>query len=362
MPQTLANPPLPLSYFYLILLCHFLVSKPNIIMAMTTSTSGRRGIFMILSPAKTLDLSPLKSDVLSHIEEDLSEPSCDPKKTRTLVDILQLKSQNELKKLLNVSDKISCTVKEYYDKFDMHTNLGVKGDVPSAPGNLKPAIFSFDGPAFKGIHPSTCNANTLQYMQYNLRIIDPLFGALKPLDQIQPYRLEMATKAIIKELDTESKTLAEWWKASITSNILKDMKESQCDVLVNLASDEYASAVDAEQLVKNDLKFIKIAFQQEGKVVAVHAKRARGLMVRYISENQVMNVQDIQNFDLEGYRYCKEKSDENTFVFRRLKNYLKNNDSTRQETIPKGKRNIVEEDQTSTRKTGRTRASKRSKA
>jgi Uncharacterized protein conserved in bacteria len=85
-------------------------------------------------------------------------------------------------------------------------------------------------------------------------------------------------------------------------------------------------------------------------------------MVRYISENQVMNVQDIQNFDLEGYRYCKERSDENTFVFDRLKDYLKNNDSTRQETIPKGKRNIVEEDQTSTRKTGKTRASKRSKA
>jgi cytoplasmic iron level regulating protein YaaA (DUF328/UPF0246 family) len=252
-------------------------------------------------------------------------------------------------------------VKEYYDSFDMHRNAGVKSDVSL--GSLKPAIFSFDGPAYKGIGPSTCDPNTLQYMQANLRIIDPLFGVLKPLDQIQPYRLEMATKAIVTELDTEVKTLADWWKDSITSNILADMKESQCEVLVNLASDEYASAVDTEQLIKHDLKFIKVAFQQEGKVVAVHAKRARGLMVRYISENQVTHVHDIQNFDLEGYKYCKEKSDENTIVFDRLKNYMeKTTGTTGEKTIQKEKRNILlKEEQTSNQKTGKTRASKRTK-
>eukprot|EP00557_Chaetoceros_sp_GSL56_P005410 CAMPEP_0176491334 /NCGR_PEP_ID=MMETSP0200_2-20121128/8374_1 /TAXON_ID=947934 /ORGANISM="Chaetoceros sp., Strain GSL56" /LENGTH=308 /DNA_ID=CAMNT_0017888751 /DNA_START=1344 /DNA_END=2267 /DNA_ORIENTATION=- len=297
-------------------------------------TTSRRGIFMILSPAKTLDLSPLQSDVLSGIESNLSEPSCDLAKTRQLAEILQSKSQNELKKLLNVSDKISSTVKEYYGNFDMYRKTG-----DGLRNNLKPAIFSFDGPAFKGIHPSTCSRNTLQYMQTNLRIVDPLFGALKPLDQIQPYRLEMATKAIVKELDTEVKTLAEWWKDSITCNILNDMKKCKCDVLVNLASDEYASAIDAEQLLKNDWKFIKIAFQQEGKVVAVHAKRARGLMVRYISENEITNIQDIQNFDLEGYRYCRERSDENTFVFDRLKNYMdKTNDTAGEEPTQKEKR------------------------
>lgn len=293
--------------------------------ATSTMSSGRRGIFMILSPAKTLDRSPLSKDTPScHIqEENASAPSCDPSKTRQLVEILQSKNQKQLKQLLNVSDKISSIVKDYYDNFNLHLNMGVQGDIALLQ-NTKPAIFSFDGPAFKGINPSTCNTNTLQYMQANLRVIDPLFGVLKPLDIIQPYRLEMATKGIMKELDTKEKHLADWWKASITTNILNDMKESQCDVLVNLASDEYASAVDVEELMKNECKFIKVAFQQEGKVVAVHAKRARGLMVRYISENQLTDLQDIYNFDLEGYKFRQDKSNENTIVFDRPKDYKDN--------------------------------------
>lgn len=299
-------------YFLASSLFFYIFIEQTIAMA-ATKIASNRGIFMILSPAKTLDLSPLSSTISEQIADYLSPPECDVEKTRILVDIMKSKSQKQLKDMLKVSDNISATVKDYYEKYQ--TN------VDSTEKNAKPAVFSFDGPAFKGISASTCSEDTLKYMQTYLRIIDPLFGALPPMSIIQPYRLEMATKKILEDLDTDEKSLASWWKSSVTSSILKDMKAADGTVCVNLASDEYSSAVDAGVLNDNGCKFVKIAFQQEGRVIAVHAKRARGLMVRYIAENQVVNVKDIQNFDVEGYSYCEDKSDETTIVFDRSKNW-----------------------------------------
>jgi len=296
------------------------------------AATSRRGIFMILSPAKTLDLSISEIAVSPPIDD--SYASCDLTKTRQLAEILKSKSKKQLKDLLKVSDKISCTVKDYYDAFDVDLLIGQQknndgpGSLPAGPNkvyhnnnNEKAAVLSFDGPAFKGISASTCDPDTVQYMQNYLRIIDPLYGALRPLDQIQPYRLEMATKGILKDLNTDDKSLAKWWKASITTSILQDMKASECKLLINLASDEYSSALDATKLHEQNCKIIKVAFQQDGKVVAVHAKKARGLMVRYISENNLDNAEGIQSFDLEGYGFCENRSDEMTIVFDRSKNW-----------------------------------------
>lgn len=194
---------------------------------------------------------------------------------------------------------------------------------------MKPAVFAFDGPAYKGIEASSCDETTIHYMQSNLRIIDPFYGALRPLDLIQPYRLEMATKAIIKDLEIlegkQIKNLSSFWSTSVTQHIIDEFsskRKEDCErVLVNLASDEYAAAIDLEMIKDSNCQFIKIAFQQEGRVIAVHAKKARGLMVRYISENQLEDKEDIQNFNLEGYAFIKERSDDNTYVFDRAKNY-----------------------------------------
>lgn len=285
---------------------------------------------MILSPAKTLDLS----DLVLVQPSSSSRPSCDIMKTRQLADILKSKSKKQLKDLLKVSDNISSTVKDYYDAFALdHVDVlldeasKTKDDNATSKNNQKSksAVFSFDGPAFKGINPSTCDSDSIQYMQAYLRIIDPLYGALRPLDLIQPYRLEMASKGILKDLGTDEKSLANWWKASVTTSILADMKASKCNLMVNLASDEYAAAVDQMKLEKEDCTFVKVAFQQEGKVIAIHAKKARGLMVKYISENKLESVEGIQQFDLEGYRFCEDRSDETTIVFDRSKNW---NDGT----------------------------------
>jgi len=315
-----------LSFTILHLYLH-LCNHQTAAMATTTraAATSRRGIFMILSPAKTLDLSEL---VLVDLPPSSSLPSCDIHKTRQLAEILKSKSKKQLKDLLKVSDNISCTVKDYYDVFNVEASvLPVLLELEDASkkidlcANSKSAIFSFDGPAFKGISPTTCDIDSIEYMQAYLRIIDPLYGALRPLDLIQPYRLEMASKGILKDLGTDEKSLAKWWMASITSSILEDMKSSECNVMVNLASDEYAAAVDQMKLEQEDCTFVKVAFQQEGKVIAVHAKKARGLMVKYISENKLESVEGIQQFDLEGYGFCEDRSDDTTIVFDRSKNW-----------------------------------------
>lgn len=314
-----------LSFIIVHLYLH-LCKHQTVAMATTTkaAATSRRGIFMILSPAKTLDLSEL---VL--VQPSCSSlPSCDIIKTRQLADILKSKSKKELKDLLKVSDNISSTVKDYYDAFALnHVDVLLEPSKKNKDNNAnsKSAVFSFDGPAFKGISPSTCDSDSIEYMQKYLRIIDPLYGALRPLDLIQPYRLEMASKGILKDLGTDEKSLANWWKSSVTSSILADMKASECTLMVNLASDEYAAAVDQMILEQEDCTFVKVAFQQEGKVIAVHAKKARGLMVKYISENKLESVEGIQQFDLEGYGFCKDRSDETTIVFDRSKNW---NDGT----------------------------------
>jgi len=145
----------------------------------------------------------------------------------------------------------------------------------------------------------------------------------------------------MKDLDTDEKSLANWWSNSITTHITTSLNP-RCDanhsdddddtteindnkkLLVNLASDEYSSAIDTAMMDEHNYQFIKVVFRQEGRVIAVHAKRARGLMVRYICENQLGDVDDIKAFDLEGYSFDGDKSDETTLVFDRPKNYGKN--------------------------------------
>lgn len=160
-------------------------------------------------------------------------------------------------------------------------------------------------------------------MQSNLRIIDPLYGALRPLDLIQPYRLEMASKDILSKSEIGShKSLASWWSESITTSIINDL-EIECNndkVVINLASDEYSSAINSNNLSEK-CRYMKIVFQQDGRVIAVHAKRARGLMVRYIAENYITDAMSIHKFDLEGYEFVSSRSKSDLLVFDRAKNW-----------------------------------------
>lgn len=136
-------------------------------------------------------------------------------------------------------------------------------------------------------------------MQENLRIIDPLYGVLRPLDLMQPYRLEMATKSLFSGDDKKLK-LADFWRPSVCNTLANDLKGRDDKILLNLASDEYSAAVD-DALLPEDTRYIKIVFREEGRTIAVHAKRARGLMVRYLAENEVKGLDGVKQFDSEGY-------------------------------------------------------------
>jgi len=142
-------------------------------------------------------------------------------------------------------------------------------------------------------------------MQNNLRIIDPLYGILRPLDRMQPYRLEMATRNVFGKDDTTK--LNDLWKESVTQQLARELAlrpRSDQQILLNLASDEYAAAVDATMLQEAapNSKYVKVVFRDQGRVVAVHAKRARGLMVRFVAETQAKTLEDVQDFDAEGYK------------------------------------------------------------
>jgi cytoplasmic iron level regulating protein YaaA (DUF328/UPF0246 family) len=155
----------------------------------------------------------------------------------------------------------------------------------------------------------------MSYLQDNLRIVDPLYGVLRPLDRMQPYRLEMATRNLWKDKKIK---LADYWKDAVTQRLYQDLETRSDPVLLNLASDEYSAAVDPQALPEGT-KYVKVVFWEEGRVVSVHAKRARGLMARFLAENDTSDLKDVQKFAEEGYSFVDSKSDDSTLVFDRRK-------------------------------------------
>jgi len=278
-------------------------------------------MILILSPAKTLDLSPL-TQVQS--EHTFTSPCCSPVKTKDVASAMKRhagKGASALSKLLGISANLASTAVQYWDDFliDKSSDEILTGS--------KPAIFSFSGAAYQGlnINDGICeNTDAMGYLQYNLRIIDPLYGALRPLDLIQPYRLEMATKNIFDVKEDKPKTLASFWQESVTSSICADLLSAQKDncthenIVVNLASDEYSAAVNEAEL-PSGTRYIKVVFQNQGRVIAVHAKKARGMMVRYLAENGIMDVEGIKGFGSEGYSIIEDQSSDCRLVFDRDK-------------------------------------------
>jgi len=278
-------------------------------MATTKNLANKRGVMMILSPAKTLDLSPFTTSLST-------EPSCDQVKTDIIANAMKSKTGEKLSSLLGLSAKLTKSVKKYWSEYELDSSTRDSDE-------RKPAVYAFSGPAFKGLDVSTCSPEVLSYIQSYLRIIDPLYGTLRPLDLIQPYRLEMASKDILSKSEMEGhKTLASWWSESITKSLRKDLEDENDDdiFLINLASDEYAAAVNSSYLSKR-IRYIKVVFQQDARVIAVHAKRARGLMVRYIAENSIEDLDTMKNFASEGYTFVPSRSKNDLLVFDRPKNW-----------------------------------------
>jgi len=228
---------------------------------------------------------------IANISKQYADTCCDMNKTKSISKEMKKKSGSQLKTLLGISDSLSKVSLGYWKDFNT-----VKDD-----NDIKPAAFTFSGPAFKGLDPATCTKSTLSHMASHLFILDPVYGVLPSLQSMKPYRLEMGIKLFDKE------KLSTYWKDSVTTFLGKELKKNVSKskkedgpILVNLASDEYSSSIDPASLPKGSI-FLNCIFKHKGRVLSVHAKRARGLMARFLSENDATSLDDVSKFNLEGY-------------------------------------------------------------
>lgn len=253
-------------------------------------------MLQIISPAKTLNFSPIQSII------EITKPNFN-NQAEELVGILKTYSLQKIQTLLEVSDKLAILNYERYQ-----TWLFCSDD------DKKQAIYAYNGDVYEGIAIQTISEKGLQKVQQNLRILSGLYGVLKPLDGILPHRLEMGT--ILKT--KKGKNLYEYWGDKITKQINEDIKEGKHEYLINLASNEYFKALHIKKIT---VPIINCQFKdyKNGKLqmISFYAKKARGLMVRYIAENDVTEPEHLIGFDYEGYCYDKNLSNESNYVFTR---------------------------------------------
>ena len=251
----------------------------------------------LLSPAKNLDFD---SDV--PVEESSKCRFLD--EAEHLVSKLRDMKPAELEDLMGISGNLAELNYERYQQW--------KKPLPKK--DSRQAVYAFNGDVYRGLDAYNLSGEAVAFAQDHLRILSGLYGILRPLDRILPYRLEMGTKMTVND----SKNLYEFWGGSLTETINKDLKKSGSDIILNLASNEYFKAVKKKKL---NGRVVEAQFKDHKngayKTIMVYAKEARGLMARFVLENKINNAEDLRAFDLEGYRFNPEMSEENTLVFTR---------------------------------------------
>ena len=251
---------------------------------------------ILISPAKSLDFD-------SNIDSLKCTQPVFLNKTSQINSVLKEKSPKDLMQLQGISQKLSdLNWKRNNDYVDNHNDK-----------NSRPAVFAFNGDVYSGIDVKTLSEDKVYDLQKSLRILSGYYGVLKPLDLIQPYRLEMGTKLAVNG----SENLYKFWSENITNSILAEMSTE--DLLINLASNEYFEAFDKK---KFDGRIISPVFKDfkngKLKIISFYAKKARGMMVRYIVDNDVSSYNELLGFNLGNYSYNEaETSDENFPVFTR---------------------------------------------
>jgi cytoplasmic iron level regulating protein YaaA (DUF328/UPF0246 family) len=250
---------------------------------------------IVISPAKSLDLDS-KIPTKKHTEACFLKEACQLNK------VLKKKSPKSLGKLMHISDALS----------ELNWQRNQDWKLPFDSTNARPSIYTFSGAVFQGLDAYSLPEEKIDVLQNSLRILSGQYGLLKPLDLMQPYRLEMGTKLPIGR----NKNLYEFWKKKITSQLNDEL--SADELFVNLASNEYYKAVDAKGLkvpvitpVFKDLK------NGEYKTIMTYAKMARGYMTRYIIDTNAKTIDDLKGFNYEGYGFSEEMSNANELVFTR---------------------------------------------
>ena len=253
-------------------------------------------MIIVLSPAKTLDYS------FSEEGMDFSVPLF-LTKSKKLVSNLKKLNKSELSSLMGVSEKISALNHERFQNWSQASK-------PSALS--KQAGFVFKGDVYQGLEFEKLSKKDINFAQKYLRILSGLYGVLKPLDIISPYRLEMGTKISV----AKNKDLYAFWKDEITNHLNKDLKSSS--ILVNLASVEYFSSVNAEKLNSRVVNPVFKDFKNgQFKIISFYAKKARGLMAKFLIQNRAKSPEDLYKFNLDGYKFSKKESTEDSPVFLR---------------------------------------------
>lgn len=255
-------------------------------------------MYFLLSPAKNLNE---KRDIQPPFYTQA--PLLD--QAAILMNDVRPLAPQELAALMHVSDKIAL----------LNAERNTQWSLPFTPENAKSAIYLFNGDVYEGIDAYQRNESEIQYIQQYVRILSGLYGVVRPLDLIQPYRLEMGTAL----QNSRGKNLYEFWGDYVTDCLNEDLKNANQNVVVNLASQEYFKVVQPSRL---NAQIITPIFKDKKaggdyKVVSFYAKRARGLMVKFASMNGLTDVQDLQNFDLEGYSFHEASSNELEWVFLR---------------------------------------------
>ena len=254
-------------------------------------------MLIVLSPAKTLDYSvdPKSNHTAPQFLNQSSK----------LIKNLKEKEPKDIASLMGLSDKLATLNFDRYQSWKASKTVSAEA---------KPSMLVFKGDVYQGLAAEDFNANQRKFAQKHLRILSGLYGILRPMDIIKPYRLEMGTK-----LETEKgKNLYEFWGASIQKNVIDDLASQKSDLLINLASKEYFSVLGNMPEYINVVSPVFKDFKNgKHKIISFYAKRARGLMAKWIIENKIKDFEKLSKFNLDGYYFSKSVSSATEPVFLR---------------------------------------------
>jgi len=250
---------------------------------------------IVISPAKSLNFE--KSVPIA----SFTEPQF-LKQASTIQNTLKKYKPKQLSELMDISEKLA----------ELNWQRNQDWKIPFTLDNARQAIYAFDGDVYSGLDAFSLSLDKIDTLQDKLRVLSGLYGLLKPLDLMQPYRLEMGTSIAIGK----SKNLYEFWKKNITNSLNEELEKDE--LFINLASNEYFSAIDVKSL-KVPVITPEFRDYKDGKLkmISFFAKKARGMMVRYILESNAETIDDLKGFNYGGYAYDDNLSKGNTLVFTR---------------------------------------------
>ncbi|AMP00661.1 hypothetical protein CAter10_3112 [Collimonas arenae] len=254
-------------------------------------------MLIVLSPAKSLDYTtPSSTD--SHTTPDFVDHSAE------LIEVLKQLSPAQIGSMMKISDPLA----------QLNTARFASWSKTFTSDNSKQAIMAFNGDVYEGLNAATLNSAQLTYTQNHVRILSGLYGVLRPLDRMQPYRLEMGTSLV----NPRGRNLYAFWGDTVTQALNQHLAKQKKRALVNLASEEYFKVVRPAVL---DAPIISPVFEDwkngKYKIISFYAKRARGLMARYAALNKITDPEKLKGFDLDGYQYVPQDSDAGRWMFRR---------------------------------------------